>query len=62
MLSAANAATKYITIYIKKGEWNNDNGGGIGSGDWKTLETRQWMEELGIRANYCIKDGDQIIY
>ncbi|HIX14226.1 MAG TPA: MBL fold metallo-hydrolase [Candidatus Hungatella pullicola] len=42
--------------------WNNDNGGGIGSGDWKTLETRQWMEELGIRANYCIKDGDQIIY
>lgn len=42
--------------------WNNDSGGGIGSGDWKTLETRQWMEELGVRANYCIKDGDQVIY
>lgn len=42
--------------------WNNDNGGGTGSGDWKTLETRQWMEDLGVRANYCIKDGDQIIY
>lgn len=41
--------------------WNNDNGGGIGSGDWKTLETRQWMEELGVKVNYCIKDGDQII-
>ena len=41
--------------------WDNDNGGGIGSGDWKTLETRQWMEELGVRVNYCIKDGDQII-
>lgn len=42
--------------------WNNDNGGGIGSGDWKTLETRKWMEELGVKVNYSIKDGDQIIY
>lgn len=42
--------------------WNNDGGGGIGSGDWKTLETRQWMEELGVKANYSIKDGDQVIY
>lgn len=42
--------------------WNNDGGSGIGSGDWKTLETRQWMEELGVKLNYCIKDGDQIIY
>ncbi|MDW2800311.1 MBL fold metallo-hydrolase [Clostridium boliviensis] len=42
--------------------WNNDNGGGIGSGDWKTLETRQWMQDLGVKVNYCIKDGDQIIY
>lgn len=42
--------------------WNNDNGSGIGSGDWKTLETRQWMDELGVKRNYCIKDGDQTIY
>lgn len=42
--------------------WNNDNGSGIGSGDWKTLETRKWMEELGVKVNYCIKDGDQTIY
>lgn len=42
--------------------WNNDGGSGIGSGDWKTLETRRWMEELGVKANYSIKDGDQVIY
>lgn len=42
--------------------WNNDSGGGIGSGDWSTLETRKWMRELGVRIHYCIKDGDQIIY
>ena len=41
--------------------WNNDNGSGIGSGDLKTLETRKWMEELGVKVNYCIKDGDQTI-
>lgn len=41
--------------------WDNDGGNGVGSGDWKTLETRQWMEELGVKVNYCIKDGDQII-
>ena len=41
--------------------WNNDGGEGIGSGDWKTLETRKWMEKLGVSVNYCIKDGDQVI-
>lgn len=41
--------------------WNNDNGGGENSGPWATILTRQWMQELGVRANYCIKDGDQII-
>lgn len=41
--------------------WNNDNGGGYNSGQWKTLETRAWMEKLGVTANYCIKDGDQVI-
>lgn len=42
--------------------WNNDNGNGIGSGDWKTLETRQWMEDLGVKLNYGIMYGDQVIY
>lgn len=41
--------------------WNNDNGDGVGSGSWLTLEVRAWMQELGVRKNYIIKDGDQII-
>lgn len=41
--------------------WNNDNGGGPGSGSWSTQETIQWMQELGAVSNYSIKDGDQII-
>lgn len=41
--------------------WDNDNGGGYNSGSYLTLETRQWMEKLGVTANYCIKDGDQIL-
>lgn len=41
--------------------WNNDNGDGIGSGNWLTLEVRGWMHDLGVRKNYVIKDGDQII-
>ena len=38
--------------------WNNDNGGGLGSGPWGTLETRRWMEALGVKENYSLKDGD----
>lgn len=38
--------------------WNNDFGEGKGSGPWKTLETRQWMEELKAKNNYVEKDGD----
>lgn len=41
--------------------WDNDNGGGPGSGSWLTATTRKWMEELGVSRHYCIKDGDQII-
>lgn len=41
--------------------WDNDSGGGKGSGPWKTLETRRWMDELGVRFHFCIKDGDQVI-
>ncbi len=37
--------------------WDNDNGGGTGSGPWKTLETRKWMEELGVTKHYITKDG-----
>lgn len=38
--------------------WNNDNGGGYNSGNWKTLETREWMNELGVKKHYVSKDGD----
>lgn len=41
--------------------WENDNGGGYNSGPWLTLETRAWMERIGVSANYCIKDGDQVL-
>ena len=37
--------------------WNNDNGGGIDSGPWKTLEVRAWMEDLGVKDNYVMCDG-----
>lgn len=35
--------------------WNNDIGGGYGSGPFKTLETRSWMEKLGT-VNYRFTD------
>lgn len=38
--------------------WDNDNGGGKNSGTWKTLETRVWMEKLGVKENIVEKDGD----
>jgi beta-lactamase superfamily II metal-dependent hydrolase len=38
--------------------WNNDSGKGKGSGDWKTLEVRAWMEEMGTK-NYLLFDGLQ---
>lgn len=41
--------------------WDNDNGAGKGSGTYLTLEVRAWMEELGVKSHYVIKDGDQII-
>lgn len=41
--------------------WNNDKGEGINSGIWKTIETREWMEELKVNKNYVAKDGDIII-
>lgn len=41
--------------------WNNDSGEGIGSGPWKTLETRKWMENLGVKTNVTEKDGDTTI-
>jgi len=41
--------------------WENDSGAGPGSGSWKTLEVRAWMEELGARRHYRLFDGLQEI-
>ena len=38
--------------------WNNDNGGGLGSGPWGTLETRRWMAALGVKDNRTLSEGD----
>lgn len=38
--------------------WDNDNGNGKNSGDWKTLQTRNWMNKLNVKKNYVAKDGD----
>ncbi len=32
--------------------WENDNGGGKGSGPWRTLEVRAWMDKLPVRRHY----------
>ena len=42
--------------------WNNDNGGGVGSGPWGTLTTRTWMDALGVKDNRSLKEGDVHMY
>jgi beta-lactamase superfamily II metal-dependent hydrolase len=37
--------------------WDNDNGGGKGSGPWVTITVRGWMEKLGVKKHYVAKDG-----
>ncbi len=38
--------------------WNNDSGAGFNSGSWRTLETRSWIQDMGVTRNYVMKDGD----
>lgn len=38
--------------------WNNDFGNGYNTGNWTTIETREWMENIGVTKNYVAKDGD----
>jgi len=38
--------------------WENDAGNGPGTGPWKTLEVRAWMDELGVTMNGTEADGD----
>lgn len=42
--------------------WNNDNGLGFNTAEYKTIETRKWIiEEMGIQNNYIAKDGDLLV-
>lgn len=37
--------------------WNNNIGPCDGSGPWKTIQTRAWMDDLGVKKHYVLKDG-----
>lgn len=41
--------------------WENDCGSGRGSGPWKTLETRRWLDELGVEQSLPHAYGDFLI-
>ena len=34
--------------------WDNNNGGGPGSGSWRTNYTKCWMQDLGVKKNYLL--------
>lgn len=40
--------------------WDNNSGDGYNTGNWKTLETRSWIQALKVKTNYIEKDGDII--
>lgn len=41
--------------------WDNDAGGGFNTGPWKTMLTRQWMEELGAQISLPLAYGDYLL-
>ncbi len=41
--------------------WDNDAGQGYNTHSWQTVIVRGWMEELGVRHHFVIKDGDHVI-
>lgn len=41
--------------------WDNDRGEGPGTGPYKTLETRAWMDKLPIKKHYIMYEGLQEI-
>ena len=38
--------------------WDNNPETGYNTGPYKTIETRQWMENLSVKQNFVAKDGD----
>jgi len=55
------SAPKYCLWPTPDWLWDNNNGGGKGSGPWRTLEVRAWMDKLDIQRHYVMKDGIQRI-
>ena len=41
--------------------WDNDAGKGYNTHCWKTFEVKDWMEELGVRDQYIMWHGDQVV-
>jgi beta-lactamase superfamily II metal-dependent hydrolase len=41
--------------------WDNDNGGGAGSGPWRTAEVRAWMDKMPVKKHYVMFEGMQKI-
>jgi beta-lactamase superfamily II metal-dependent hydrolase len=50
-------APKYCLWPTPRWLWDVDNGGGKGSGRWKTLQVRAWMDKLNIEKHYVSADG-----
>ncbi len=40
--------------------WDNDAGKGYNTHFWKTVVVRGWMDEIGVKRHYVIKDGTQV--
>ena len=41
--------------------WENNNGGGPGSGSWRTNYVKCWMQDLGVKKNYVTFKGDVVL-
>lgn len=41
--------------------YDNDRGDGFDTYVYQTVTVRKWMEELGVKTHYVIKDGDHAI-
>ena len=41
--------------------WENNNGGGPGSGSWRTNYVKCWMQDLGVKRHYPTFKGDVVL-
>lgn len=53
-------APKLCFFNAPKWLYDNDNGGGYNSGNWKSIITREWVEEYGADS-ICAFEGDKVI-